>query len=104
SSPTRDPPVLPPSLHDALPIFQALRRLEGACQGRHTQLLRHGGADGLRRLDVGERRERLGHGGRGRKALLRRFGQGLFEKAIERDRKSTRLNSSHLGISYAVFC
>src|SRR5258705_8691920 len=23
---------------------------------------------------------------------------------IERDRKSTRLNSSHLGISYAVFC
>src|SRR5437899_6290268 len=24
--------------------------------------------------------------------------------AIERDRKSTRLNSSHLGISYAVFC
>ena len=25
-------------------------------------------------------------------------------KAIDRDRKSTRLNSSHLGISYAVFC
>src|SRR5205814_8334726 len=24
--------------------------------------------------------------------------------ATERDRKSTRLNSSHLGISYAVFC
>src|SRR5471030_3485168 len=24
--------------------------------------------------------------------------------AIGRDRKSTRLNSSHLGISYAVFC
>src|SRR5437899_5171602 len=23
---------------------------------------------------------------------------------VERDRKSTRLNSSHLGISYAVFC
>src|SRR5258705_6841142 len=23
---------------------------------------------------------------------------------LERDRKSTRLNSSHLGISYAVFC
>src|SRR5262245_65252559 len=23
---------------------------------------------------------------------------------IDRDRKSTRLNSSHLGISYAVFC
>src|SRR5205814_10292429 len=25
-------------------------------------------------------------------------------RAGERDRKSTRLNSSHLGISYAVFC
>src|ERR1039458_10445281 len=24
--------------------------------------------------------------------------------AVRRDRKSTRLNSSHLGISYAVFC
>src|SRR5437899_4286225 len=24
--------------------------------------------------------------------------------ALDRDRKSTRLNSSHLGISYAVFC
>src|SRR5947199_6779171 len=26
------------------------------------------------------------------------------ERAEDRDRKSTRLNSSHLGISYAVFC
>src|SRR5205814_6963983 len=27
-----------------------------------------------------------------------------FQKSKQRDRKSTRLNSSHLGISYAVFC
>src|SRR3712207_8418013 len=26
------------------------------------------------------------------------------EEALERDRKSTRLNSSHANISYAVFC
>src|SRR5262245_62885630 len=26
------------------------------------------------------------------------------ERYVETDRKSTRLNSSHLGISYAVFC
>src|SRR3712207_7498630 len=26
------------------------------------------------------------------------------ERALERDRKSTRLNSSHANISYAVFC
>src|SRR5262245_63857007 len=29
--------------------------------------------------------------------------QGLTDRS-RRDRKSTRLNSSHLGISYAVFC
>src|SRR5437899_9540016 len=29
---------------------------------------------------------------------------GLGIRAEARDRKSTRLNSSHLGISYAVFC
>src|SRR5437899_8519250 len=32
----------------------------------------------------------------------------IFERSdvdpLEKDRKSTRLNSSHLGISYAVFC
>src|SRR5215212_11496634 len=28
----------------------------------------------------------------------------LPARAARRDRKSTRLNSSHLGISYAVFC
>src|SRR5258705_8048894 len=28
----------------------------------------------------------------------------LMSDATRRDRKSTRLNSSHLGISYAVFC
>src|SRR5262245_64712069 len=47
----------------------------------------------------------------GRKALAR--GQGALAVGQERhrpdlvaapDRKSTRLNSSHLGISYAVFC
>src|SRR5262245_65250016 len=32
------------------------------------------------------------------------FGGGAPFQKIQRDRKSTRLNSSHLGISYAVFC
>src|SRR5258705_6971702 len=31
--------------------------------------------------------------------IVHRFEAGIFQ-----DRKSTRLNSSHLGISYAVFC
>src|SRR5262245_62518488 len=30
--------------------------------------------------------------------------RALLQKASDLDRKSTRLNSSHLGISYAVFC
>src|SRR5437899_9641597 len=29
---------------------------------------------------------------------------GSYARAFRLDRKSTRLNSSHLGISYAVFC
>src|SRR5437899_9671291 len=37
---------------------------------------------------------------RHRKRVLRRRPRGRHEA----DRKSTRLNSSHLGISYAVFC
>src|SRR5438045_6741006 len=67
------------SLHDALPIF--LRRQVG-----HREML-EASADPVAHLavpnDTGcddDRRVRVG------------------------DRKSTRLNSSHLGISYAVFC
>src|SRR3712207_8477374 len=30
--------------------------------------------------------------------------KGLYKKAFAGDRKSTRLNSSHANISYAVFC
>src|SRR4051812_49447920 len=30
--------------------------------------------------------------------------QGLIQRSLRRDRKSTRLNSSHMSISYAVFC
>src|SRR5256885_2979880 len=37
--------------------------------------------------------------------LAEEIGLGfLFEGGFEQDRKSTRLNSSHLVISYAVFC
>src|SRR5690349_23995301 len=36
--------------------------------------------------------------------LRREAGVGQRDVLIERDRKSTRLNSSHVEISYAVFC
>src|SRR5690625_5418722 len=36
--------------------------------------------------------------------LLKPISKERFHKTIEKDRKSTRLNSSHVAISYAVFC
>src|SRR5947199_6554575 len=77
----------------------------------------------LRRLDAPERRKRLRQGGRNchRPSRQQSFGQtpshkkkggerqhpsrnNAFLLTRNEDRKSTRLNSSHLGISYAVFC
>src|SRR5947199_5006395 len=39
-----------------------------------------------------------------RTGVRRGRGQSFRGQEKDRDRKSTRLNSSHLGISYAVFC
>src|SRR5437763_9624684 len=47
------------------------------------------------------RREPAGHPGR--RGAARRAAEHLH-RAADRDRKSTRLNSSHRCISYAVFC
>src|SRR2546426_7596796 len=51
--------------------------------------------------------ERLDYSAELEKTAYHRWFAGLFEgfvAALDRDRKSTRLNSSHLVISYAVFC
>src|SRR3712207_9129380 len=66
------------SLHDALPIFGGAVAVDGVEQA----LALAAGVEAVR-VHLGER------------AVLRE-GQG--------DRKSTRLNSSHANISYAVFC
>src|SRR3989442_9681108 len=75
------------SLHDALPI--SLRRRHGAAQ-EHCRPDR-----GLRSCNpiAGEAEPRCG----GRDGTRR----GRY---LGGDRKSTRLNSSHVRISYAVFC
>src|SRR5699024_11515221 len=92
-----------PSLHDALPISA----------GGDPELQGGGGARGLHDIDdVAERLRRrldfldlgLGDtqilgGGHGTQA---RFGEVAGVEFL--DRKSTRLNSSHVSISYAVFC
>src|SRR3712207_8110114 len=75
------------SLHDALPIYR---------RGRHDR-------PRVRPHDRGGRHDRRGRGGQGqrRRERGRRRGVGCGRR---RDRKSTRLNSSHANISYAVFC
>src|SRR3712207_8376551 len=74
------------SLHDALPIFQRLA---------------------LDRL-LAREREQLAHqigGARGGLAdLVQALVGGIAHRMAVQDRKSTRLNSSHANISYAVFC
>src|SRR5689334_24210485 len=74
----------------------------------YTTLFRSRGDEGARRdlarraarVDVRDRRDDLGV--RARRAEPHRRADGTRERV--RDRKSTRLNSSHSSISYAVFC
>src|SRR3712207_7369895 len=70
------------SLHDALPILQSLAERRG--YGVVRQYVGHGVG---RRMHEDPQVPNYGNPGTGL-----------------RDRKSTRLNSSHANISYAVFC
>src|SRR5437867_7184263 len=74
---TSTPVIYTLSLHDALPI--SLRLPEGAARLLGEDL-----------FDRGE--------------IRRRRGEVKRTSPRSRDRKSTRLNSSHRTISYAVFC
>src|SRR5438128_10938775 len=73
---TPTPEIYTLSLHDALPICSSARRGARAWPGRSSNRWKRG---------------RVGKGAHG--------GNRPFP-----DRKSTRLNSSHGSISYAVFC
>src|SRR5437773_3624377 len=75
-TPTSPPVVYSLSLHDALPIWRSVRCARPRC------------ADVLHAV--------------GRCASLHRGALGCDTRTV--DRKSTRLNSSHITISYAVFC
>src|SRR5439155_20208798 len=71
------------SLHDALPIFLALA---AACWG----------------TTLAAQEEEGGHGALAKAVIGAPV--SLNRGLAARDRKSTRLNSSHVAISYAVFC
>src|SRR5438128_9201835 len=82
--------ISPLSLHDALPIYEALglpRPWDQQWSLRIQQVLAYE-TDVLEYPDIFE----------GSRVM-----EGLVAELLE-DRKSTRLNSSHGSISYAVFC
>src|SRR3712207_9256493 len=69
------------SLHDALPIFRPAVRRQQPLGEPEAQIVPHLGQP------------------------LQSGGAGMRDQPlVGRDRKSTRLNSSHANISYAVFC
>src|SRR3712207_8295928 len=76
------------SLHDALPIYARNWR-NGHREGRRTRRRHPGGT---------------GRAARAREVRADPAGAGLRGPLPPADRKSTRLNSSHANISYAVFC
>src|SRR5256885_4014719 len=75
------------SLHDALPISTCLFKTNGGGYQTHMSI-------GLRKVPQGLTGDRIN--------LFRVQSQVI--SPFQQDRKSTRLNSSHLVISYAVFC
>src|SRR5690606_39325694 len=88
--------IYPLSLHDALPIFVAVEDRLPVLLLRASMIER--GADGgnVAGRDAG------GNAGHQLPSLIERFPS--MGRPPARDRKSTRLNSSHVKISYAVFC
>src|SRR5207253_10647643 len=91
------------SLHDALPIFGRVevagddRLIHGGHWRRHTEAASRHRGHGLPRT----RGQRDSHSDRERRPLA---ASTRTTACRPPDRKSTRLNSSHVAISYAVFC
>src|SRR5690606_41707589 len=93
-------------------VFLCLRLLPSSTLFPYTTLFRSGWVPGLlhrrpwradhlgRLLRCGDPGGGGAESGRGPDAVHPRRGRG----PVRRDRKSTRLNSSHVKISYAVFC
>src|SRR5690242_21148895 len=75
--------------------YTTLFRSRGG-EGRVEAQVRRNGRGGVppRRRPAQSRPDVAGHG----------FAPGRYRQGRARDRKSTRLNSSHMSISYAVFC
>src|SRR5690606_41200149 len=88
------------------PLFPYTTLFRSVRPARGSNLLRLAGAGGIPLGVVVQEDQRDGCQQRTRGHDQRHRGQGQFglEQEAGEDRKSTRLNSSHVKISYAVFC
>src|SRR3712207_8727083 len=83
-------------------LFRSIELLEPR---RLLPGLRDGLKHVVERSGRGRLRHQLGAPGRGRRDVVAQLlDVDLGRTKLVRDRKSTRLNSSHANISYAVFC
>src|SRR5205814_5318001 len=102
--PSSPSPISTLSLHDALPISDTQAR-RGVPQAHHVHALLTRGVLVLEELLPGIGADLLSQGAHAGDLLgnVRWYLQRRMLKQVRAgDRKSTRLNSSHLGISYAV--
>src|SRR5256885_6899813 len=99
---TPPPEIYPLPLHDALPIFRGEGREPGHVADTSVRVMR------LHEQTLRNAFVVAALFGKHDEPLESRFvGDAVshsFAKSAATDRKSTRLNSSHLVISYAVFC
>src|SRR5439155_24853095 len=98
---TRTPEIYTLSLHDALPIWLVRRVL-----GLERPQMPHGGPP-LPADEIASIRDWIDQGALGPDSvepIVTAKPVKHWAKRFRLDRKSTRLNSSHVAISYAVFC
>src|SRR5262245_21337989 len=96
-------PSTPLSLPDALPICRAHRRVRATARcSSLPPTPRAGSSSTSCSYRVSPRSSSRARSARSRSCSTPRASGSATSSS--RDRKSTRLNSSHLGISYAVFC
>src|SRR5690606_40635975 len=101
-SATIDTSALP--LHDALPIFE--EPVEPAAEGEPAAPQLHVRAEHGRQEDLGGRGHPAERADHVRNEAVLRPPERIPDAQVHdrEDRKSTRLNSSHVKTSYAVFC
>src|SRR5690606_40821187 len=84
------------ALHDALPIYSMCFRAEAGSHGRDTRgMIRQHQFEKVELVSI----TRPADSNAEHERMTRNA-----EVVLEKDRKSTRLNSSHVKITYAVFC